>query len=391
MAIINCPECGRQVSDKAPACPGCGVEIAGKVTKCTHCGANYFSSMRCCPKCQHPTRLVRADGPAKTTGAESVASENEAQTPNKTSADTPTPTDHNGKDAPRGKRKTTLLIASFLIALLVAGVGFYFYSNAKTTKEKEAYTFAMASDDPFVLQTYLDNNPDAPESHIKSVMARLDFIRQQDEDWANALASGSRTALEDYMAKHPDNDHSMEAKHKIDSIDWAEAVKANTIAAMQQYLIRHANGEHVDEAHDAIKEIKTNTVQEEDLRLVSQSVRHFFQSLNARDEVGLQTSVTPIISNFLGKANATRADVVTFMNKIYKEDVTAMTWSVNNDYEITKKEIGDEQYEYTVGFSAIQKIERSDPDKETEAHYQIKAGINPDGLITAMSMTKILE
>ena len=24
MALINCPECGRQVSDSAPQCPGCG-------------------------------------------------------------------------------------------------------------------------------------------------------------------------------------------------------------------------------------------------------------------------------------------------------------------------------------------------------------------------------
>ena len=32
MALINCPECGHQVSDKAPTCPSCGVEIAGKIT-----------------------------------------------------------------------------------------------------------------------------------------------------------------------------------------------------------------------------------------------------------------------------------------------------------------------------------------------------------------------
>ncbi|SEQ11412.1 zinc-ribbon domain-containing protein [Ectothiorhodospira magna] len=28
MALIDCPECGRQVSDKAPTCPGCGAPIA---------------------------------------------------------------------------------------------------------------------------------------------------------------------------------------------------------------------------------------------------------------------------------------------------------------------------------------------------------------------------
>ncbi|WP_462321298.1 zinc ribbon domain-containing protein [Halochromatium sp.] len=28
MALIDCPECGRQVSDRAPTCPQCGVPIA---------------------------------------------------------------------------------------------------------------------------------------------------------------------------------------------------------------------------------------------------------------------------------------------------------------------------------------------------------------------------
>lgn len=28
MALINCPECERQISDKAPACPHCGVPLA---------------------------------------------------------------------------------------------------------------------------------------------------------------------------------------------------------------------------------------------------------------------------------------------------------------------------------------------------------------------------
>lgn len=30
MAIINCPECGKEISDKAIACPNCGMPIASK-------------------------------------------------------------------------------------------------------------------------------------------------------------------------------------------------------------------------------------------------------------------------------------------------------------------------------------------------------------------------
>jgi hypothetical protein len=28
MALIACPECARQISDKAPVCPGCGVPLS---------------------------------------------------------------------------------------------------------------------------------------------------------------------------------------------------------------------------------------------------------------------------------------------------------------------------------------------------------------------------
>ena len=74
MAIIKCPECGRQISDKAPTCPSCGVEIAGKITKCPHCGEVYFSSQEMCPNCHeiavgvtHPvasSAAVKAPTPA---------------------------------------------------------------------------------------------------------------------------------------------------------------------------------------------------------------------------------------------------------------------------------------------------------------------------------------
>ena len=30
MALIDCPECGKQVSSKAPTCPNCGVPIASE-------------------------------------------------------------------------------------------------------------------------------------------------------------------------------------------------------------------------------------------------------------------------------------------------------------------------------------------------------------------------
>ena len=67
MAIIKCPECGHQVSDKAPTCPSCGVEIAGKVVRCHQCGAIYFSEHDACPICSYPNTRQKRENTANAT------------------------------------------------------------------------------------------------------------------------------------------------------------------------------------------------------------------------------------------------------------------------------------------------------------------------------------
>lgn len=84
MALITCPECGRQISDRAPACLGCGipmedirmilkenekqsevrepapdnsgvtVENGAAEVKCLHCSNPYNASALKCPKCSYP-------------------------------------------------------------------------------------------------------------------------------------------------------------------------------------------------------------------------------------------------------------------------------------------------------------------------------------------------
>lgn len=388
MAMIKCPECGRQISDKAPYCPNCGVAIAGKITRCPQCGEIYFKDQEMCPNCHHLTNNVAGEGASRLSGQVGNAQTGQPATP-------PTPPQHPvtppTPPAKPKKKGLSALIVAIVLAIVVCGACFYFYNNAKATKEQDAYEFAMKSNNPLDLQTYLDTYKDAPEEHIDSVATHLERLRQNDADWNNAVVSGSKQALIDYLAKHPDSEHRGDAQRKIDSLDWVDASNQNTIEALQAYLNEHANGDHVDEANDAIKLLKAKTVQPEEKTLVSSVLHHFFQAINARSESGLEGTVAPLLTSFLGKPDATKADVVTFMNKIYKDDITNMNWHVGNDLKIDKKEIGDEEYEYTVNFSATQDIERTDPDKEKHANYKITAKINPDGLITTMSMTKILE
>lgn len=53
MALINCTECGKEVSDKAANCPNCGAPINNYTNKkfCYHCGEHIDRDCVICPKC----------------------------------------------------------------------------------------------------------------------------------------------------------------------------------------------------------------------------------------------------------------------------------------------------------------------------------------------------
>lgn len=386
MAIIKCPECGHMISDKAPVCPSCGVEIAGKITRCTQCGEIYFKDQPICPNCHHannvntPVRQATEPTPARP-----VTSESSTVPPAIPTTERP-----EQPLKPEKKSKSGTILLAFLFALAVCAVCFYFYQNAKDNKEMEAYTYAMKSSDPLVLQQYLDNYADAPEAHRDSIQSHLTMIKQVDQDWNNVLVSNSKSAILEYLDRHPDSPHKTEALHKVDSIDWADATTANTEDAYEAYLEEHANGEHVDEAKAEIKAQKAKTVQPEEKQMISGVFRNFFQSINSNDEERLTATVNNLMTSFLGKSAATKSDVITFLHKIYKENVTNMNWHILGDYKIDKKEIGDEEYEYTVNFSAIQKVDKNDGSSD-ENNFKIKAKVDPEGKISEFNMTKILQ
>ena len=56
MALIQCPECGKEISDKALTCPSCGCPIKAEEPKavsegwdCPNCGAHNTGNF--CGKC----------------------------------------------------------------------------------------------------------------------------------------------------------------------------------------------------------------------------------------------------------------------------------------------------------------------------------------------------
>ena len=102
MALINCPECGQQVSDKAAICPHCGVAIAGNPD-------------------------------IKALAANGVNGVNRSVAP----AEKRAPGASNNQQKP--KKNNSILVVAAVIAVMIVGVGFYFYNNVNNDNEQEAY------------------------------------------------------------------------------------------------------------------------------------------------------------------------------------------------------------------------------------------------------------
>ena len=409
MAIIKCPECGHEISDKAPFCPSCGVAIAGKVVECPKCGKVYFSELSECPQCHYKrpvadkTPIVENDNAVNTQETEKtteveIVKPKEVNEPKEVNNEQPVgannpeeASDENLKTPRNSSRNNKIIIGAVVaIVAVVIGIGCYFYYSIQSDKELQAYNYAMASNDPQVLQSYLDQYSDSPEAHLDSIQSHLDLIKKTQQDWTNVMISNSKSALEDYIAQHPDSPYKAIAIHKIDSIDWQTAQQQNTVEALELYIEQHSDGEHVEDANQMINSLNSKTIQPEERLMVNSIYGGFLKSLSDKDEEALTSFVNPLLTNFLGKTNATRSDVVTFMHKIYKSDVKSMAWKSLGDYTINKKNVGANQYEYSVAFSAIQTIVGQD-DNATEVRYKITSTLNNEGRISDFNMIRLAE
>lgn len=405
MAIIKCPECGHQISDKAPTCPYCGVEIAGKIVKCPDCGEIYFSDEELCPHCLRPTRThshpnaTNEDiptpsseevSPAIVSPTETTVKENKASQP--VPPTIPTKESKQAPPTPPVKKKAgkTAILVSFVIALLVFGVCYYMYNQAQENRENEEYEIAMRSNEPLILQGYLDSFKDAPQEHRDSIEAHLKAIKQADLDWTNALVSNSKAALMDYLNNYPGTPHRQLAMHKIDSIDWAQSNNINTPEAYQTYMTDHPDGDHYDEAEELMKKLKAQDVTPEEKLLVTNVFHNFFVAINEKDEEALKNTVAEEMT-LLNKENATKGDVVDMMDKLYKEGIVRMVWRLPGNYDIKKREVADDRYELNVSFSANQDVEFIESAKNGTNKFKVNATINPDGKISLFKMIKIVE
>ena len=230
---------------------------------------------------------------------------------------------------------------------------------------------------------------DAPQAHRDSVMAHLAMLEKGESDWNDALVNNSRPAFENYLRLYPESMHKTEALLKIDSIDWSIATKADNSDAYQKYATAHPDGEHIDEANARMEKMAKTMVSDEEKLKVTQTLTSFFMALASQDEEQLTMTIDVALNSFLHKVGATKMDVISYMHRIHKpEDITAITFRMNNDWKIEKIDLGTDDCSYAVDFSVDEKIERTDTSKETFCSYKVSAKLSAAGKITDLNMKK---
>lgn len=287
--IIKCPECGHQVSDKAPVCPSCGVEIAGHIIKCSHCGELYLKEESSCPNCHHTEHHVESSVTAaehhtieatneskvqepvvlmsvdkeEATGNDNVITpveeteEHETDNYDDKTQDTfnEPKTEEEAVDAEfimddnadeevianaetiaedeeestPDKNNHLSLAVSLLIAAITAAVLLFLYNQgvgaSKANNEQEAFAQAMSSSEPTVLKNYLKENPSASKAHRDSISAHLKVLTTTTQDMQQA-----------------DNDLSV-------------ALTSNSKEVLQQFIAKYPDSKHRGELEAKIDEI----------------------------------------------------------------------------------------------------------------------------------------
>ena len=300
-------------------------------------------------------------------------------------------TDHNGQSGeppsslpPKKKTWVYVLVGIAVAAVIGLGATYYFYQSSQS--EDKAYVMLEGNENVQDYEDYLKNFPNGP--HAEEVRQRLEELKTMYADWTRIQNSEYATDFERFKEIHPTSTLVKQADMKIDSLDWVTAQKLNTPEAMAEYLDKHPEGRYISEAGIAQNDLANTQVSDAERQGISESLNGFFQAFANNDEASLFTYITPTMTQFLSKRNATKADVGNIVKNTYSEDIENCSFVLNNDYQITKSVSSDGKVAYKVSFSVDQHIQRSGEGK-TFGSYTANATLTGDLKISALTLKEI--
>lgn len=123
MALIQCPNCGKEISDKAQSCVYCGCIFSHKTKKtCPECGNELEQNVSVCPQCGYPMDTVDTQKPAEDGTQISVGNDNE-----------------NASKSEGSKRKKKKITLTIFVVLLIAALAFGYVQKQRSDYAENLY------------------------------------------------------------------------------------------------------------------------------------------------------------------------------------------------------------------------------------------------------------
>lgn len=283
-------------------------------------------------------------------------------------------------------RKKRFMLWIFVVLLLVVsggGTAYYFYMQGN---EETAYRVLENNENIEDYEAYLKKYPNG--THTQEVRERLAALRVMYAEWQNVSKSSYVKDFERFRDSYPNSVLVKQCELKIDSLDWVEAVQTNTLEAVERYMTYHPDGRYLSEASIALNTIQNSKVSESEVQLIASTLERFFQAYGNNDEAALCTCITPVMTKFLSKNNATKAEVVDIVARTYSEHILNCSFVLNNDYLCSKITTDDDKTIYKVDFTVDQHIARDNKGK-TFGSYTAHAELTEQFKISSLTLSEI--
>lgn len=297
----------------------------------------------------------------------------------------------NGYGAPQSPKKNRsgfVIFFSILIILLAVGAGAYFYFDNSMPDDAElrAYEMLDGNEELADYESFMQLYPESPR--LRDVRIRYENLKRMYEAW-NEATTGNQ--VRDYMLFEKNYPNSMLVKVcelKIDSIDWEEAKKSGKQEDLEAYLRKHPGGRYAAEASESRTKIVDATATIEEKLLIEETLRGFFMAYGNADTESIFMLITPTMTHFLTRQNATKADVADIIERTYNEHILSCKFVLNNDTKVKKENGSGDVPVYKVSFSVDQHIER-DNEGKTFGSYTAEATLTDQYKLQSLTMNEV--
>ncbi len=336
----KCPNCGTQNEDDSLFCAECG-KLIPQGTVCPHCGAAINEGDAFCQNCGKKTDmdvLPTVASPMARACPHCGAAMNEGDAfcqncgkrPNEPVSYQPV-TYARPESTVNWKKIITIVLCFILVAGLGVG-GYFVYTDYAEKKAKE-------------------------EARLKA--------EQEEREEQQRLA-------------------------ELEAADWERATVDGTEQGYKRYLEEHADGKHAKDAKEKLAYIEKQRLTDNEVYDVRNIIESFFYNAANGDEEEMLRCLSPTMNNFLGKANASKVDAISFMRRIHADDVYSVNISMDSDDIKVEKTVGDDDVvTYAADFSYDQRLEREDTSLETFASMKGHAVLNESYKITSLTLKKL--